>query len=362
MQLIQPNVVGNFLQSYSAAQDRKREQEEAQYNRQRQMRADERDERRFSFDMDEAQFRKALQRKDLIARSAFALDTEEKWNASVPQLMQQLGIEGPPPSFADRGRIIAEAQTVGEQLEQQFKERQFKLSERVANANITQSLAAAGASNRANRGGGAAGQIAQRADLAAKYNLDVNTPQGQSYILTGKMPAPLSVADRKTIQEADGLVMSTKSAVDMLTEARKLSDDAYEGFAANARAQASALIGSEEAKNTIVFDNLLQSQVLPQLKAIFGGAITEGERQVLFDLQGSSSLPKDVRNKIIDRAIQMAQQRVAFYERQAGELRSGTYYNPRAENQAQGAVAQPPAAGAANPKTFRYDANGNRVQ
>lgn len=151
MQLIQPNVVGNFLQSYSMAQDRKREQEEAQYNRQRQMRADERDDRRFAFDMDEAQFRKALQRKDLIARSAFALDTEEKWNASVPQLMQQLGIEGPPPSFADRGRIIAEAQTVGEQLEQQFKERQFKLSERVANANITQSLAAAAASNRANR-------------------------------------------------------------------------------------------------------------------------------------------------------------------------------------------------------------------
>ena len=153
MQLIQPNVVGNFLQSYSMAQDRKREQEEAQYNRQRQMRADERDDKRFAFDMDEAQFRKALQRKDLIARSAFALDTEEKWNASVPQLMQQLEIEGPPPSFADRGRIIAEAQTVGEQLEQQFKERQFKLSERVANANIAQSYAAAAASNRANRGG-----------------------------------------------------------------------------------------------------------------------------------------------------------------------------------------------------------------
>lgn len=151
MQLIQPNVVGNFLQSYSAAQDQKRQQEEAQYNRQRQMRADERDEKRFSFDLDEAQFQQALQRKDLIARSAFALDTEEKWNASVPQLMQQLGIKGPPPSFADRGRIIAEAQTVGEQLEQQARERQFKLSERVANANIAQSYSAAAASNRANR-------------------------------------------------------------------------------------------------------------------------------------------------------------------------------------------------------------------
>jgi len=62
----------------------------------------------------------------------------------------------------------------------------------------------------------------------------------------------------------------------------------------------------------------------------------------LLELQGSSSLPWDVRNQIIDRAIAMAEQRMQFYHDQANELRSGTYYNPRQQARPAPAAASAP--------------------
>lgn len=249
MQLIQPNVVGNFLQSYSAAQDQKRQQEEAQYNRQRQMRADERDEKRFSFDLDEAQFRQALQRKDLIARSAFALDTEEKWNASVPQLMQQLGIKGPPPSFADRGRIIAEAQTVGEQLEQQARERQFKLSERVANANIAQSYAAAAASNRANR---------SAADVPGAPRM-------------AKVPAGIQANDAKILKEMATEAGAAAKIAATLKQAEGAIKSGYSGPSFSARRAVAGVISEIPVVPAIA------RGVAQMLPSSLGGDVVEGQ-------------------------------------------------------------------------------------
>jgi len=150
-QLMQPNIVGNFLSAYSSGLERQQQQQDAAYQRQRQARADEMAEQKYAFDMDQAQFNQAMQKQELIARAAFALDTEEKWNAAVPQLMQRLGIEGPPPPFARRGQIMAEAQSVGDQLQQQMRERDAARADKVAAANIAQSYAAMRASNRANQ-------------------------------------------------------------------------------------------------------------------------------------------------------------------------------------------------------------------
>ncbi|MNL19054.1 hypothetical protein D3C87_1402340 [compost metagenome] len=75
-------------------------------------------------------------------------------------------------------------------------------------------------------------------------------------------------------------------------------------------------------------DNVVTSQALGQLKAIFGAAPTEGERRILLDIQGSTSQPPEVRKAIFERARQAAQRRLDFYQQRSSELRGGEFYKP----------------------------------
>lgn len=96
-----------------------------------------------------------------------------------------------------------------------------------------------------------------------------------------------------------------------------------------------------------------------QLKAIFGGNPTEGERRVLLDIQGSSSQPDAVRQRIFDRAIGLAETRLKLNQDRANELRGGTYFKPGATrdsgSQGGGAPAAP-SQRAAPPRLSPQDA------
>jgi hypothetical protein len=160
MQIQQPNIVGNFLNAYQSGLERQEAQKEAERQRMRQDRADQRSDQQFQWQMDDRQLQEAMRRKDTLARAAMALNTPEKWAAGAPQVMRELGMDGEVPGFDQRDRIISESMTIGDQLEQQWKERGYKLDEmrtnaqvRASNANAAQSYAAAEASR---RGGGAA--------------------------------------------------------------------------------------------------------------------------------------------------------------------------------------------------------------
>lgn len=336
-QLQQPNIVGNFLAAYSSGLERQQQQQDAAYQRQRQAKADQMTEQKFAFDMDAGQLDMALKRASAMNEILAGVDERNPQTLEVAKQRYMTSFGGRPEDVASI--TMADIPRIKMQTGQTLKELQIQAQK----ANIAQSYAAIRASNRQGQGGsGVMGQAVQRAALASQMGLDVNTPAGQRYILTGQLPAAMSATDKNAVQEADERVMSTASGLDMLRQARTLSDQSNSGFAANTMAQIPAWLGDESAQNTLLFDNLLQSQILPQLKSIFGGAITEGERQLLLDLQGSSSLPWKVRNQIIDRAIAMAERRMKFYQDQAGELRSGTYYNPRQQARPAPAVASAP--------------------
>ena len=83
----------------------------------------------------------------------------------------------------------------------------------------------------------------------------------------------------------------------------------------------------ESVDATLNLDNILQSQALPQLKAIFGGMPTEGERKILLDVQGSSSQPPKVRAEIFKRAEKAINDRLTFSKDKAQRLRAGTYFS-----------------------------------
>lgn len=182
-----------------------------------------------------------------------------------------------------------------------------------------------------------ASNIEQRKQAAVANGLDPSSPGFQSYVLTGKMPRedaqPLTATDKKAILEADEAVLTNKAAIDSLGRSIKLSEKAFEGPTAGGRGYAASFLGetSDLGKSGIATENLtneVMTNALGQLKAIFGGAPTEGERQILLDIQGSVKKPHAVRKEIYERAMGLAQNRLDFNRKRAEELRGGQFYKP----------------------------------
>jgi hypothetical protein len=159
-------------------------------------------------------------------------------------------------------------------------------------------------------------------------------------------PVKLSADDRKAIREMRGVIQASSDSISGLERALELSPQAYEGVGAAARAAASsALPGSQaDAEATIEFDLILKQQVLPQLKTTFGAAPTEGERKILLELQGSASLPRSVRERLLRRAIDVARAKMAANEEDVNSILSGTYYLPPSTPAAATPAAAPPVS------------------
>jgi len=189
---------------------------------------------------------------------------------------------------------------------------------------------------------------AGRAAAAAQFGLDPNSDAGRAYILTGKLPREdqqaLTATDKKAILEADDMVGTNKAVIQALDEASSLNPKANQGWFAGTRAalgnnlpdmMVPDIISSPESSEaTANLDNAVVGQALAQLKAVFGGNPTEGERKILLDLQGSSSQPSNVRAEIFARARRAATSRLQINEQRANALRGGTFYKPGAGSQA----------------------------
>lgn len=197
--------------------------------------------------------------------------------------------------------------------------------------------------------------VDDRKAAAANAGLKPGDAGYQSYILTGKMPredmGPLSATDKKAIMEADDAVQSAQTAIKSLQDAKKLSPQALGGWGASAKAAIAnnlwdgivpdRLVGSpQQGQATAELDNVVTSQALAQLKSIFGAAPTEGERKILLDIQGSIGQPDNVRQKVFDRGIELAQRRLEFNRQRAAELRGGDYYKSP-EKRLQGGNSEP---------------------
>jgi hypothetical protein len=185
--------------------------------------------------------------------------------------------------------------------------------------------------------------VAQRKQAAAGIGLAENDPAYKGFILTGKLPRedaqPLTATDKKAVLEADELVQSTQGAISNLQKAKELSKQAYSGPAADKRGYAASFLGdtSDIGKAGIAttdLNNLVTTNALSQLKSIFGGNPTEGERAILLQIQGSANMPDSVRQKIYDRGIELANKRLEFNRQKAEALRGNTYYKPGSQGQA----------------------------
>jgi hypothetical protein len=160
---------------------------------------------------------------------------------------------------------------------------------------------------------------------------------------------PMSTTAQKELLESEDSIQGGTAALDLLSQAKKVNDSAMGFKGAGALASMGTILPDamrpESVDATLNLDNILQSQALPQLKAIFGGMPTEGERKILLDVQGSSSQPPKVRAEIFKRAEKAINDRLTFSKDKAQRLRAGTYFS------GDGAVGQQAASPNVSAKT-----------
>lgn len=136
----------------------------------------------------------------------------------------------------------------------------------------------------------------------------------------------LTVQEQKEVFEADEGAEAARNVIGALDAATELNKTAYSGPTAQTRGYLTSLAGYEGGENTEKLQNVILGQVLDNLKATFGAAPTEGERQILIDLQGSVNKAEKVRQAIFDRAKVAAEKRLRFNQEKAAALRGGEYF------------------------------------
>lgn len=147
---------------------------------------------------------------------------------------------------------------------------------------------------------------------------------------------PLSATAQKELFEADDVANSAQNAINILKSivskdsktGKSQNDLAYEGGTANLRRIGMSFVPveSQSENATVDLTNKVTGQALEQLKAIFGGMPTEGERKILLELQGSVNQKASQRESIFNRAIELAARRRALAQGKAKALREGTYF------------------------------------
>ena len=177
----------------------------------------------------------------------------------------------------------------------------------------------------------AAGRQVQREGIAATDRrataaLEAATKRGSG---PGKMSATL----QKELIESDDLAATAQGTVDTLNQALKINDKAYSGYGASTRAKVRSNLPGKDASAdaTIELENLIGTQALAGMKAIFGGNPTEGERAILLELQASADKTPKQRAAIITRGIAAANRRAALSKERAKSIRGGTYLSDGAD-------------------------------
>ena len=181
--------------------------------------------------------------------------------------------------------------------------------------------------------------------IAADEGLVPGTPEYQTRVkaLAGEGKGRnLSAQEQKELFEAEDIVSASKGVLLTLAKAKELSPKAYEGFGAGARRTVARNIpgvkGSEGVTASTELETLIGENALSQLKAIFGGAPTEGERKILLDLQGSLSMSDKERQAIYGRAMQAAARRLKSNQEKMDRIRKGSYGRLDVEEKAKGGL------------------------
>jgi hypothetical protein len=166
--------------------------------------------------------------------------------------------------------------------------------------------------------------LASKSIAGPNGRVDLVSPTGA---VTAVRDADLSPQERETLLETDRKVEAGAATIGLLRRALELNPQAMSGPLAGVGTFADRFIpGDWGGTATTEYSNIVLSQALENLKAIFGAAPTEGERKILLDLQGSVEKSPAERKVILSNAIEAAERRMTRETERAAAMRSKTYY------------------------------------
>lgn len=162
---------------------------------------------------------------------------------------------------------------------------------------------------------------------------------GQISNLTGKFtpgaapkPRELKPKEIQMLTDAEQAIASGQQAIRDFTRALEINPTAYSGALATTRQGLGSALGSSDPAYlaTEEYANLTTQNALNALKTTFGSNPTEGERKILLEVQGSVGKPPAVRERILRRAMEVAQRVVERNTAMIPRIQGG-YYSTRTD-------------------------------
>lgn len=197
-------------------------------------------------------------------------------------------------------------------------------------------------------------QADQRKAAAASLGLTQDNPAYNSYVLTGKMPRedaqPLAATDKKLISTAEDELPNIEGTIESLKVARDLNTKTFTGFGAGAKGYigtavpgGNLLVDRDKAMATSEFGKVMSGEAIKTMANTLKGATTDFELKKFETMLADPATPPEIRGRVIDRMIKLAERQKEVQVRRIQDLRGQTYFKPQG-----GQGAAPPQA--ANPQ------------
>lgn len=162
-------------------------------------------------------------------------------------------------------------------------------------------------------------------------------PAGPQPIIPAKPKAAkeMSAGDRKAIQESEDDDVNLGGTIGALTKARDLNPNVFSGITAGARGMIGAkvpggglIVDEQKAKDTVEWGNLMSQEAIKTMAQTLKGATTDFELRKFEQALADPSTPTDVRGRIIERMLALAQRKQQMNQTRMDQLRGGSYYKP----------------------------------
>jgi hypothetical protein len=196
------------------------------------------------------------------------------------------------------------------------------------------------------RGSAVPSEFERRRAEAAAAGMSESDPGYTQFILTGRMGSTeLNATQTNLLHKSREEMVSAQDTAADLQRALVLNRTAYEGPGAGRTTTFMNSVWPTQVSNdTAELSRLMTGQVLGNLKRIFGGNPTEGERAILSEVEGSINLPRQQREAILKRAQSAVQRRQQLLRDTISGIENRTFTRPG------GVTAPPPTETTAPPE------------
>lgn len=182
-------------------------------------------------------------------------------------------------------------------------------------------------------------EIAAREAALRGRGIDPKDPKQQQFVLTGRYPRedaqPLSAADKKAIMSAEDDNAVLAGTIDTLNRAKELNTKTFTGVTAGARGWvgtsvpgAGIVLDEEASKATREFGQLMSGEAIKSMAETLKGATTDREMARFLEMLADPSTPPEIRERTINRMLQLAERQRKINDSRINDLRGGTYFKP----------------------------------